>query len=171
VIAKTLRWTFLLAGWLCLALALIGVFLPVVPTTPFVLLAAWCFSRGSQKLHRWLLDNPTFGPTIRLWEEHRVIRLRVKVLATAILLPLVVTMQLASAAPLWAKALALALVAWGLLFIWSKPSRPRPATECATALAPAQSIAGQPVAEQPAAGAARGAATGSPGRSPRRAGR
>lgn len=122
---QTLRWLFLLAGCLCLGLAALGVVLPVLPTTPFVLLAAWCFSRGSQRLHRWLLANPTFGPSIREWEAHRVIRLPIKILSTSVMLPLTATMLLGSSAPLWAKLLTCVLVGWGLLFIWTKPSLPR----------------------------------------------
>lgn len=66
-------WTFLLAGAACLALGIAGVFLPVLPTTPFIILAAFCFSRGSVRAHQWLLDNRWFGPLLRQWEEDRSI--------------------------------------------------------------------------------------------------
>ena len=68
-------------GFLFLAMAIVGIFLPLLPTTPFVLLAAACFARSSEKWHRWMLANKTFGPMIRSWEENRCISCRVKLLA------------------------------------------------------------------------------------------
>jgi hypothetical protein len=55
-------------GWLSVVLGVIGIFLPIMPTTPFILLAAWCFARSSERFHQWLLDNKHFGPIIREWE-------------------------------------------------------------------------------------------------------
>lgn len=70
-------------GFLFLGAAIAGVFLPLVPTTPFVLLATACFARSSEKWHQWMLDNPTFGPMIQNWERHRCINRRVKLIAIA----------------------------------------------------------------------------------------
>lgn len=117
------RGIWLAAGWLCVAAGVAGIFLPVVPTTPLMLLAAWCFSKGSERLHRWLLEHPRLGPPIRDWEENRVVPLRAKLLATAMIVPLIGYMTLATAAPPWTKALAVGLGIAGLAFIWSKPSR------------------------------------------------
>lgn len=111
-------------GWLALGLGVVGAFLPVIPTTPLVLVAAWCFSKGSERLHRWLLEDRRFGPLIRDWERHRVIRTRAKVLATAMIVPLVGWMVLGSDAPGWTKVVTVALVGWGLAFIWTKPGAP-----------------------------------------------
>jgi uncharacterized membrane protein YbaN (DUF454 family) len=69
------------AGCICVGLAFLGLFLPLLPTTPFLLLAAFCFSKGSARLHQWLLSHPTMGPIIRDWNEKRVIRPRVKAAA------------------------------------------------------------------------------------------
>ncbi len=60
-------------GFLFLGLGFIGIFLPLLPTTPFVLLAAGCFAKSSERWYRWLLANRTFGPMIRNWEEHKCI--------------------------------------------------------------------------------------------------
>lgn len=66
------------AGIICLIIAAVGVVVPFLPTVDFLLLAAWCFYRGSPRLHAWLLSLKGVGPIIRDWEEHRVIRPRGK---------------------------------------------------------------------------------------------
>ncbi len=68
-------------GFFFLGLALLGVFLPVLPGTPFALLAAWFFARSSERWHQWLLQSDLFGPTLRSWERERCIPCRVKVVA------------------------------------------------------------------------------------------
>jgi uncharacterized protein len=70
-------------GLIFLALGVIGLVLPVLPSTPFVLLAAWFFSQSSEKWHRRLLDSALFGPMIRNWEANRCISLRTKIVALA----------------------------------------------------------------------------------------
>lgn len=69
---------FRLLGFVFLGLGALGVVLPLLPTTPFVLLSAACFARSSEKWHRWLMANETFGPMIRNWEDNRCINCRVK---------------------------------------------------------------------------------------------
>ncbi|NQZ00701.1 MAG: YbaN family protein [Bdellovibrionales bacterium] len=68
-------------GFICVALGVIGIFLPIMPTVPFLLLAAWCFERGSDKLHNWIISHQTFGPPILAWQQHGVIKKRSKVIA------------------------------------------------------------------------------------------
>lgn len=72
------RLPWLLAGGLSLLLGVIGIFLPLLPTTPFVLLAAYCFARGSARCEAWLLGHPRFGPMVRDWRAHRAVPLRAK---------------------------------------------------------------------------------------------
>jgi uncharacterized membrane protein YbaN (DUF454 family) len=84
-IAKQPRWQRVLwkmAGGASLVLGLIGLFLPLVPTVPFVLLAAWCFSHGSARWERWLLNHPRLGPPLRDWRAHHAVPLRAKQMAT-----------------------------------------------------------------------------------------
>lgn len=76
---------WLVAGWASLVLGFVGIFLPLLPTVPFVLLAAYCFSRGSARCERWLLDHPRFGPPIRDWRAHRAVPLRAKQLASVMM--------------------------------------------------------------------------------------
>ena len=72
---------FFLLGVLALILSVLGAVLPLLPTVPFVLLAAWCFSKSHPKLEAWLLAHPHMGPLIRNWRERRVVPLRAKQLA------------------------------------------------------------------------------------------
>ena len=83
--ARWQRGLWLAAGCTSLLLGVVGIFVPLLPTTPFVLLAAACFSRGSQRCERWLLAHPRFGPMVRDWRTHRAIPRRAKQLAFAMM--------------------------------------------------------------------------------------
>lgn len=76
-ILRALLWS---AGIIALALGIIGIFLPGLPTTPFVLLAAACFVRASPRAYAWLLNHKLFGPSLRDWEQHRSIPRRAKII-------------------------------------------------------------------------------------------
>jgi uncharacterized protein len=76
----------LLLALACLLLAAIGVVLPGLPTTPFVLVAAWAAARGSARLHRWLHQHRLFGPMIHDWEAERAVSRRAKLTALATML-------------------------------------------------------------------------------------
>jgi uncharacterized membrane protein YbaN (DUF454 family) len=110
-----------LAGVAALVTGIVGIFLPLLPTTPLVLLAAFCFSRGSTRCERWLLEHPRFGPMIRDWRAERAVPLRAKQLAW-------VMMALGSAWAAWRlpasvgwipAACCAAVAAW----MWSLPTR------------------------------------------------
>lgn len=77
------RWAWLALAWLSLGVGLVGVFLPVMPTAPFVLLAAYAAARGSRKLHFRLLRDKHFGPMIRGWYRHGAVPRRAKLCAIA----------------------------------------------------------------------------------------
>lgn len=76
-----MRIFYLSLGSVAFALGILGLFLPLLPTTPFLLLAALCFSKSDERLHRWLLSHPVFGPPITDWQDHRVISVRAKIFA------------------------------------------------------------------------------------------
>jgi uncharacterized membrane protein YbaN (DUF454 family) len=73
------------AGFLSLGLGAAGIFLPVLPTTPFLLLAAACFMRSSDRLHEWMLTNRWFGPYIRNYREHKAVTKRTKTVTLVLL--------------------------------------------------------------------------------------
>ncbi|ETX11328.1 hypothetical protein MUS1_11050 [Marinomonas ushuaiensis DSM 15871] len=66
---KGKRILLLILGWLSLITGVIGIFLPLLPTTPLVLLAAWCFSKSSARFHAWLLNHKFFGPIVKDWQS------------------------------------------------------------------------------------------------------
>ncbi|MCV2863285.1 YbaN family protein [Albidovulum sediminicola] len=71
------------AGLLSLGLGLLGLFLPLLPTVPFLLLSAFCFARSSERLHDWLVNHDRLGPPIRDWRERGAVSRRAKLFATA----------------------------------------------------------------------------------------
>jgi uncharacterized protein len=79
------RVLLVVAGTVCVGLGIVGLFLPVVPTTPFLLLAAACYARASGRFYNWLLNNRTFGPTIREWRRYRSIPYRTKLTAIGLM--------------------------------------------------------------------------------------
>jgi hypothetical protein len=111
------------AGVLALALGLLGVLLPGLPTTPFVLLAGACFAKSSPRMHRWLLNHRYLGRMVRDWEAHRSLPLRVKWVSTTLMLTMVClsAWQLQGRLPLQALVLGLGLV--GAWVVWRIPTR------------------------------------------------
>lgn len=73
-------------AWISFALGIIGAFLPIIPTTPFLILSAFLFSKSSPKFHDWLLNLPIAGEGIRDWHDNRVIRPRAKILCSLMIL-------------------------------------------------------------------------------------
>jgi len=80
-----LRWSLLGFGWFNVGLGIIGIFVPGLPTTIFLIIAFWAFSKSSEKFQNWLWNHPRLGPPIRAWHEHRVIPLKTKVLAAVMM--------------------------------------------------------------------------------------
>lgn len=116
---------YLTLGWFSLALGVLGIVLPLLPTTPFVLLSAFCFSRSSRRFHLWLLNHKLFGGLIRDWERDGVIALKAKLLATASMLIMVTLSLYFIAIPFVGTATILISMGCVLLFIWTRPSKPK----------------------------------------------
>jgi len=81
VITHAKRLTLILIGFISLALGALGIFVPLLPTTPFLLLSAFAFANSSERMHQWLLDHDIFGPLIDNWRQHRAISRRAKVVS------------------------------------------------------------------------------------------
>lgn len=111
-------------GLLFVALGVIGAFLPVMPTTVFLLTALWCFSRSSTRLQRWLYDHPVFGRTLRAWHRHRVIPTSAKVMALATMASSLCVTTLVLADDLLIPMVTAAVLVPVAAFILSRRSRP-----------------------------------------------
>ncbi|MBY0229015.1 MAG: YbaN family protein [Gemmataceae bacterium] len=79
------RLAFVVLGFLFTGIGLVGIFVPLLPTTPWLLLASWFFARSSPRFHRWLRTWPLTGAIISDWEKHRGVRLKVKIVAVLLL--------------------------------------------------------------------------------------
>lgn len=118
-----MRIIWLGAGLLSVGLGILGAVLPVLPTTPFLLLAAYCFARSSPRLHLWLMTHRTFGPSIIDWQQHGAISRRAKRLAAFTMLAaflLSVFMQL----PAWVLAIQAVALGGAATFVLSRPNPP-----------------------------------------------
>ena len=67
-------------GWICVSLGFIGIFVPGLPTTIFLIIALWAFTKSSKTLRLWILNHKRFGPILRNWQEYKVVPLRAKIL-------------------------------------------------------------------------------------------
>jgi uncharacterized membrane protein YbaN (DUF454 family) len=114
---------FLSLGWMSLLLGFVGIFLPLLPTTPFALLAAYFFSQSSKKLHSWLLRQKSLGPLIYSWEKHGVIPIRAKILATVMMTILFSYSLIFVKVNLLIKAFVALTGISVLCFIWTRPSQ------------------------------------------------
>ena len=79
------RWALIAFGWLNVVIALIGVVVPGLPTTIFLIIAFWAFSNSSERFQTWIWNHPKFGPAIRHWHNHRVIPKKAKILAVTMM--------------------------------------------------------------------------------------
>ncbi len=102
-------------------LGLAGVFLPVMPTTPFVILASYAYSRGSPRFEKWLLEHPKLGPPTVAWRQHGIIKRTPKVLATLGLLVSVPFTCSVARIPLVVKIVVVAVVTVVMIFVWTRP--------------------------------------------------
>ena len=124
--ARPVRAAFLVLGTVFLGLGALGLVLPVLPTTPFVLLAAACYLRASERLHRRLVTSRTFGPTIVAWQEHGAIPSRAKAIAIALI---ALTFGLSVLFVVEPPLMRAGLVALGIILAVWLASRPSPPDE------------------------------------------
>jgi hypothetical protein len=134
--ARWRRLPWLIAGLISLVLGIVGVFVPLLPTTPFVLLAAACFSRGSSRCERWLVSHPRFGQMVREWRAHHAVPLRAKQFAIGMMTFGSVSAWLSLPRLHWLPALCCTMVA---IWMWRLPT-----SRTGLDAAPAASSAAEP---------------------------
>ena len=120
---------YLFLGWVSFLLGVIGAFLPVMPTTPFLLLSSYFFSRGSTKVHQWLLNLKFFGPQIKNWENHKIITVKAKINAVVLIILSIGFFLYTSTRPLELKVFVFVIAFSVILFILSRSSKKDSANE------------------------------------------
>ena len=80
------NYCYFILAWFCVLLGFIGALLPLMPTTIFLIIAAWAFSKSSPKYHQWLRQHKQFGPLITIWEQHRAMPRKAKIIAISSIL-------------------------------------------------------------------------------------
>ncbi|MDA7087733.1 YbaN family protein [Pseudomonas sp. SA3-5] len=120
-----IRYALLTLGWLCVALGVIGIFLPVLPTTPFLLLAAACFVRSSKRFYLWLVLHPRLGPWVRDYLEGQGIPLKAKVYSIS-LMWLSIALSCYLVPLFWARAFMLTSAVLVSLYILRQKTLPNP---------------------------------------------
>ena len=105
--------------------AVLGVVLPLFPTTPFVLLAAFAFMRSSERLHGWLVTHPLFGDLIRDWHQHKAIGRPAKI-AAAVAMVAVFVISAGMGVPGFVLVLQAVILGACMWFVLSRPSPPEP---------------------------------------------
>lgn len=124
--SSTVRVALVLLGSAFVALGVAGIFLPVLPTTPFLLVAAACYARASRRFYNALLNNRWFGPAVLEWQQHRSIRYRTKLISIAMM---AVTLSISIVFFVRDPRLQAALAVFGLalaVYMYRIPSRDRP---------------------------------------------
>lgn len=118
-----LRWAWWLLAYASLGVGIVGIFVPGLPTTVFVLIAAWAASRGSARLHRWLLSHPRFGKAIADWQAYGAVSRKGKWMATLTMLACALIMLWC--VPLaWVKAISIGSMACVCTWLWTRPLPP-----------------------------------------------
>ncbi len=119
------RIAYIALGWFFFALGAIGAVLPVVPTTPFMLLALWAFSRGSDRFHHWLYHHRIFGPPLQRFRRDRVVPRWAKAFALSSMAASVAWVAIVSRPPWYGFVAMGAVVLAGALYVTRFPSRTR----------------------------------------------
>lgn len=124
-ISETARFVYLGLGWFFFGVGLLGAFLPVLPTTPFMILALWAFSNSSKRLRTWLYTHRVFGPPLQRWSEHRVIPVSAKLASVGAMSASFAWMYFYSGMTWPWLSLVAALMGYGAIYVLTKPSRVR----------------------------------------------
>lgn len=120
--SKLPKFVLIAIGWIAVSLGFIGVFLPVLPTTPFLLVAAWAFAHSSPRFRSWLVNHPIFGRMIRDWELHGAIPLKAKLIAVAMMATSMIVLVMWSGLPAYVLGLVAVCLFGAASFILTRPT-------------------------------------------------
>ena len=109
-------------GWLCVGLGFVGVLVPGIPTTIFLIIALWAFTKSSKKLRHWLLNHKRFGPILNNWQEHKVVPRRAKILMVVLMSLAVILFYYSSQSLILTIGLIIILVSVAI-YVISLPSK------------------------------------------------
>jgi len=109
-------------GWLCVGLGFIGIFVPGIPTTIFLIIALWAFTKSSEKLRNWLLNHKRFGPILNNWQKHKVVPRRAKILMVVLMSSAVILFYYSSQSLMLTIGLIIILVLVAI-YVISLPSK------------------------------------------------
>ena len=109
-------------GWFCVGLGFIGIFVPGIPTTIFLIIALWAFTKSSKKLRNWLLNHKKFGPILNNWQQHKVVPRRAKILMVILMTLAVILFYYSSQSLIFTIGLIIILVLVAI-YVISLPSK------------------------------------------------
>ena len=116
------NYLFIILGTFFLILGIIGILLPILPTTPFLILTAFFYSRSSEKFHNWLMNHKWFGPPVHDWNERGAISTKIKIISTTMILISSTFVFFRESIPFWAKIAYGLTIASVITFMWTRPN-------------------------------------------------
>ena len=117
------RYLLLVFAVLCLALGIVGVFIPGLPTTVFILMAGWAAARSSPRFHEWLESHPLFGPMLRDWRKYGAVSRKAKITATVMMAGCAVILFYTTSR-MWLAEIITGVMALVLMWLWRRPEPP-----------------------------------------------
>ena len=119
------RLIYLVIGWLSLGMAVAGIILPILPTTPMLLVAVWAFGKSSPELAERIRNHRVCGPPVRAWQDHGAISIKAKFLAILIMAMMGGWLWVYGTLPVWLTLLIIAVMTGAGVFVGSRPSAAR----------------------------------------------
>lgn len=118
------RYLLLVFAVLCLALGVIGIFIPGLPTTVFILMAGWAAARSSPRFSAWLENHRVFGPMLRDWRKHGAVSRRAKITAT-VMMAACAAILFVTSSRMWLAESITGVMALVLMWLWRRPEPPK----------------------------------------------
>ena len=123
ILSQSMKPVYLLLGWSFFGLGAVGTVVPGLPTTPFMLLALWAFSKSSKRFHDWLYAHRLFGPPLKQWRNHRVIPVKAKLFSLVTMIASFTYLAFFTGVNTLLKVIVALVMLFGAVFILSRSSR------------------------------------------------